>query len=292
MRAKYNYLIVSRGDDNSSKVIEKLIDFIPKGVFKKIESEEIEEKIKNNKKVKLDIVFSVGGDGTFLRASHDYREFDPLFITINTGNFGYLCEFDKDNLSSIFAIFYSSMEKRVKEISLLELIHHDYSENKDYKYYAINEFRICSKDERTIEFDVSINDHFLERLRGDGVVIASSLGSSGIAKSLGGPLIDNEVEMIEFIENAPISNAGYFSINSPLILSKENIINLSIFNVEKFNIYYDSKTLEITDFDNNSDGLGEKCDYLSISLSNKKIRVLKNLESSYIEKTRKSFVKS
>ncbi len=276
-----NYILISRGDIYSNKVKEDLISRLNLLGFKNVE----DDIKKANKDINLDYVFSIGGDGTFLRSVQSFYEYNPLFITINTGNFGYLCEYKKeDYLKSL-----TDLKKRdinYKLVSLLKCEVNKYLDNNNYKideYYAVNEFRIHSSNGSTLKFDISIDDTFFETLKGDGCLIASSIGSSGIAKSLKGALIDNEIELLEFIENAPISNNGYTSLSSPFVLSKEKIFVFSNFSSSSFNIYYDSEAIEIKDFNKN--------DFIKIYLSNKKIRLLHNKEKNYIERTSYMFIR-
>lgn len=251
-------VFVNRGDINSQNLEKELIKELTDSNF------EINDD-------NPDIVISLGGDGTFLRAVTQYFDVDPLFININTGNFGYLCEFQKDEYEEVVKLIKGN-KKKIKTISLLEA---DFEKE---KRYALNEFRIHSSDEKTISFDVYIDGTFLEKLRGDGCVIASSIGSSGVAKSLGGALVDNEIEMIEFVENAPISNRGYASIRSPFVLSRTKKITLKNF-FSNFNLYYDIHAYKIE----------KDIKEITFSLSDKKIRILKNKNKNYIKKTSEAF---
>ncbi len=272
-----NYIVVSRGDSLSKSVEINIENELNKLNFKKIDLNNISSLNKNN----IDYVFSIGGDGTFLRSVQKFYEFNPLFITINTGNFGYLCKYKKEDYLKIFA----DLKKRninYKEVSLLKC--EIYKENiKKDEYYAVNEFRLHSSNGSTLKFDISIDDTFFETLKGDGCLIASSIGSSGIAKSLKGALIDNEIELLEFIENAPISNNGYTSLSSPFVLSKEKVFKFSLFSSSHFNIYFDSEMVEINEFNDK--------DFIKIYLSNKKIRLLENDEKNYIARTSSMFIR-
>ena len=277
------YLIVKRTDKISKKVSELIINKCNDCNFTYISEKEIST-LKDDEK--LDIVFSIGGDGTFLRSVHYYHKFNPIFININTGTFGYLCEFKIDEIEEIFPrLFQRSIN--YKEVSLLRLDKYKFKEESNSfsltnSYFALNEFRIASIDEATIKFDIYIDNTFLECLRGDGCVISSSLGSSGITKSLKGALVDNEIEMLEFVENAPIFNKKYHSISSPFVLNKDKEFKLTNFFHHSFNVYYDCESLRINNF--------TKDDYISIYLDqSNKIRILTNPKTNYIEKTREMF---
>ncbi len=217
-------------------------------------------------------VFSIGGDGTFIKAVNKYLKNGIIFININTGSFGYLCEFEVDQIDELI----NNIEKyEYKEFSLLEL-----NLNNEEKLYAVNEFRIHSRHGRTISLDLFINDNFLESLRGDGVIVSSSIGSSGVSRSLGGALIDNEIEMLQIVEEAPILNFKYGSLHSSFVLNKDKHITLKNFTYP-FHIFYDSSDRMCNDTNV----------FLDIKLSSKKIRILKNPLTNYIEKTSKLFTR-
>lgn len=262
------FTCINRTDEYSKKIEEKLIkDMISKGF------------ILND--LNPDYVFSIGGDGTFLLAVNKYYNKKTTFININTGSFGYLSEFEVDEIPTLI----NSLNKyKSKSISLLELNYSLKDDNKNKlkknKLYALNEFRIHSKHGKTLSFDVYINDTFLESLRGDGIIVSSSIGSSGIARSQGGALVDNEIEMIQIVEEAPILNYKYGSLHSSFVLSKYNSIKLKNFNLP-FHIFYDSSNIDCYDLNTE----------IEIKLSKKKIKVLKNPSKNYIEKTSKLFTK-
>ena len=116
-----------------------------------------------------ELVISVGGDGTFLRAIQKYFLIKPLFANINFGNLGYLCEYTEKELKE-FIVDLLDKNHAEKEITLLE------AKYSDKTYYALNEFRIESSKGDTLVFDVYINDTYLETLKADGCLISTSIG--------------------------------------------------------------------------------------------------------------------
>lgn len=220
-----------------------------------------------------DIVISIGGDGTFLRSIQKYHTFNPLFVNINFGNLGYLCEYSTKQVEELLQDLLDENHKE-KEVRLLEC------KFQDKIYYAINEFRVEAQNGQTINFDVSINETFLEHIKGDGCLISSSIGSSGMSRSIGGALVDNEIEMIQFVEKAPINNKFYSSIHSPYVLNNDKVIKIDNIKAETFGLYFDCKAYTISDFTGP----------LYFKISDKKIRFLKNQRNNYIQKTREAFL--
>ena len=244
--------------------IQKVLSFIKNSLIKKdfIYDE-------NNP----ELVISVGGDGTFLRAIQKYFYLNPLFANINFGNLGYLCEYRENELDNFISDI--SLNKHdEKEITLLE------ASFGGKRFYALNEFRVESSKGDTLVFDVFINDTYLETLKADGCLISTSIGSSAMARSLGGAIVDNEIEMIQFVEKAPIQNRTYESIRSPFVLEKSKVIKIENIKNSAFCIYYDSKSEYVKDYHGD----------IIVKLSDKKIRILKNIRNNYIKKTHEAFI--
>ena len=114
-----------------------------------------------------DLVISIGGDGTFLRTVQDFVDEDPLYITINKGNLGYLCEYEANELDLIIK---DLKNPTIKKISLLE------GRFLDNIFFALNEIRVESLRGNSFKLDVAINGTFLESIRGDGCLVSTSIG--------------------------------------------------------------------------------------------------------------------
>ncbi len=220
-----------------------------------------------------EIVFSIGGDGNFLKTVQRFIDIDPVYATVNFGKLGYLCQYKANELSELEEDIENGA-LNIREISLLETT----VNNKTL--YAVNEFKIQANSSKTFKFDVLINDTLLENFKGDGCLITTSIGSSGSGKSLGGALVDNEIEMIQFVEIGALRNKVFSSIGSPYVLNYDKKITLKNLKPANFSMFYDCKSIQFENFEGS----------LTFKLSNKKIRFLKNSRNNYIEKTREAFV--
>ncbi len=223
-----------------------------------------------------DLIFILGGDGTFLRAVNHYFKIDPLFIGINEGNLGFLCEFLMEDINEVLNSIDNLSEANIISYPLLQV-----NINDENILYALNEIRIEGINGNSLMFDIEINDDFLERLNADGICFSTAIGSSGINKGLGGSLVSPDLEVIELSEKTPINNRYYSSLRNSLILNKDATINLSGFSYNRFNIYYDNSFNEINNFNNKN---------IVISYSKYRVKILKNKEMSYINKLNDSFI--
>ena len=224
-----------------------------------------------------DIVFSVGGDGTFLKAVHKYldRLDDIFFVGVNGGSLGFFYEFSKDDIGVIFSKIETKSYK-IKEHTLLKGLA-TYNKSKE-EIYALNEIRM-ENPFHTLISNVSINGEELETFRGNGLIVSSSIGSSAYNKSLGGALIDSDIEALELTEVAGISNNAYRSLGSSLVIKGDKNITLSC-EVNNAVVGYDHLNI------NKDDELVK----LDVCYSDKKARIIYSEDHSYVQKIRKSFV--
>ena len=129
--------------------------------------------------------------------------------------------------------------------------------------------------------NVYIDGELLENFRGNGLNFSTSIGSSAYNRSLGGPLMDPNIESIIVGEVASINHNAYRSLNSFLVLDENNYITLR----GKFKrclIGYDHMFVNID---------SEKItDEIKVRLSDKKVRLLHYKKIPYFYRLRKAFV--
>lgn len=221
-----------------------------------------------------DIVIALGGDGTLLRAVHYYlNQLDNIkFIGINAGTLGYLMQFSKEDLDNILKNRLFDAE----QYSLIECLVKKEAEEKTL--FAVNEFRF-ENPFHTMIADVYINNSHLEKFRGNGLVISSSLGSSAYNKSLGGAVVDSSLEVLELTEIAAIENNVYRSLGSSLVLSKEKEISLDV-DFKYVIVGYDHESLPLVEVES-----------ILVKLSDKKLNIISNLNKNNIQILKGSFIK-
>lgn len=169
----------------------------------------------------LDVVLSVGGDGTFLRTAARVNRQNIPILGINMGRLGFLADVSsneiEDTLDEIFKNYY-----RVEERTLLRL----HTEEKAYRgyNYALNEIAILKRDTSSmITIHTSLNDDYLTSYQADGLVIATPTGSTAYSMSVNGPIIVPQSQSIVLSPVAP------HSLNvRPLVIPDSDIITLAV----------------------------------------------------------------
>lgn len=166
---------------------------------------------------KPDFVFVLGGDGTFLKAVHHYLDqLDTVkFVGIRYGTLGFFYDFDGEDISYLVELLASG--KYLEEThNLMEC------DINDKTIYAMNEIRF-ENPFHTLVCSVSVNDEFLEKFHGNGLLVCSCLGSTAYNKSLGGAVIHRELDVVQLTEIATIQNNIYRSLGSSFILPKDTV---------------------------------------------------------------------
>jgi NAD+ kinase len=144
----------------------------------------------------VELIISVGGDGTVLRNISKMR--DPLpVIGINMGNLGFLVDvLPEDAIKDIDDVLkgFTYTERSRLSVCL----------NGKRLQDATNEIvLITARPAKILTFRISIDNSRIEDLRADGVVFATPTGSTAYAMSAGGPIVDPRVDASIIVPLAP-----------------------------------------------------------------------------------------
>lgn len=171
-----------------------------------------------------DFVVSIGGDGTFLRAIHQYINQLELikFVGIHTGTLGFFSSYDGHECE---AFVQDLINNRLgyKEFPLLDICVN--SKNGNEHYYALNEMRVENVI-RTQLIRVSINSEYMETFRGTGLCISTQAGSTAYNRSLGGAILHEGLNLLQLTEITGIHHHAYRSLGSSLIVQEDAQITL------------------------------------------------------------------
>ena len=147
------------------------------------------ETFKNHTDLKsgIDMAFSVGGDGTFLKTVSFIRESGVPILGINTGRLGFLANINPEKMEEMFSMV---QEKRYtyQKRSMLRIHTEDdlFGENN----LALNELTLHKKDTSSmITVHASLDGNYLNSYWADGLIVGTPTGSTAYNLSCGGPII-------------------------------------------------------------------------------------------------------
>jgi NAD+ kinase len=170
----------------------------------------------------IDILISIGGDGTILRATTFVRDSGIPILGVNAGRLGFLAKVQKENIESFLQIV---LEKKytISERTLLTM---DCSpaESKIEINFAMNEVSINRKDTTSmITIETYLNDEYLNSYWADGLIISTPTGSTGYSMSCGGPILTPDVKALIITPIAPHNLTA-----RPLVIPDNTEIRLKV----------------------------------------------------------------
>ena len=152
------------------------------------------------------LVVSLGGDGTLLRAASivGYREIPILGLSF--GHLGFLTGAGSENVVESVSRALAGEMHQSRRATLDVGVTFDCGGGlmRDTHRFALNELALTRGGlGDMIEFDVSVSGNRIDRLRGDGFVVATATGSTGYALSSGGPIVTPEFNGMVCVPIAP-----------------------------------------------------------------------------------------
>jgi NAD+ kinase len=169
-----------------------------------------------------EIVFALGGDGTFLRAAELARPAKAPMLGINLGHVGFLAVAETGDIDravrEVVEGAYTVHERLTLDVRA------EYDGRLIAESFALNEVSV-EKGQRAqmLELLVDVDGRPLSRYGCDGVVCATPTGSTAYAFSAGGPVVWPEVEALLLV---PISAHALFS--KPLVTAPTSTFAITV----------------------------------------------------------------
>ena len=171
----------------------------------------------------FDMLVSIGGDGTILRAATLVRDSGVPILGINAGRLGFLATVQKENIHEFLQIVIDKKYTLSKR-TLLSLTCDPPNEALQDINFAMNEVSVSRKDTTSmITIDTYLNGEILNSYWADGLIISTPTGSTGYSLSCGGPILTPDVKSFVITPIAP------HNLNArPLVIPDETEIKLKV----------------------------------------------------------------
>jgi NAD+ kinase len=169
----------------------------------------------------VDFLFSIGGDGTLLKAVTYVRGSSIPILGINTGRLGFISSISAgqidDAVNDILKGNYQINERALLELNTDKKLFKE-------KNFALNEVAVSKKDTSSmIRIDAFVDDEFLNTYWADGLVVSTPTGSTGYSLSCGGPIIMPGTNNIIITPNAP------HNLNvRPIVIDDNSVVKLKV----------------------------------------------------------------
>jgi NAD+ kinase len=262
-----NHLITKLESENVELIIHhKFYEFLQDSIdfseemktFERITSDE-----------NIDFLFSIGGDGTLLKAVTYVRESNIPILGINTGRLGFISSISTDQIDvAVDNVLKGEYKIRSRTVLQLETENNLFGTTN----FALNEVAIVKKDTSSmIRIDAFIDDEFLNSYWADGLLISTPTGSTGYSLSCGGPII------LPGTENIIIAPIAPHNLNvRPIIINEKSSIRLKV---------EDRDQLALVSLDSRSRAFDSSLE-LIIKKADFKINLIEPKDSSFISTIR------
>ncbi|MFX1563543.1 MAG: NAD(+)/NADH kinase [Promethearchaeota archaeon] len=168
-------------------------------------------------KMHADFVVTLGGDGTLLFAARSLPPRVPL-LPVNLHSFGFLSEGEiEEAMDLIGEVLDEAIE--IQETLRFALWYKD-----ERLPDATNEIFLFPVElGHPIVIKLQIGENTPISFQGDGLIIATPTGSTGHARSLGGPVLDSQIDAFLLIPDAPLRHSFL-----PLIVPAVDPIHIEV----------------------------------------------------------------
>jgi NAD+ kinase len=164
-----------------------------------------------------DLVVSLGGDGTMLRAAQLAHGADAPLLGVNLGTMGYLTEVDAGHeLDALEKIINGSYVIEERMMLRCECV----GEN----FVGLNEVLVeRTSRHRILRLNVTIGGESLAGFNADGVIVATPTGSTAYALSAGGPIVSPRAHCLVLV---PVS--AHTMAARPFVLAPDEVVEIEV----------------------------------------------------------------
>ncbi len=195
-----------------------------------------------------DLILSLGGDGTLLKAAQHAIANDKPLAGINCGRLGYLCLLKQEEIAGFDEAIRTAA---LSEKTLLKC------EMNGIGHYAVNDIAAGKTSfGKTVDLSLSVDGHFRYMTRCDGLIVTTPVGSSAYNLSAFGPLLDDDTNVLAI---TPI--CSHTKDIHPLIIRDDKQITISV-NHDEAGIFADGEYI------------GSIADAITIAKADKTLKLL------------------
>jgi NAD+ kinase len=169
----------------------------------------------------VDLVVVLGGDGTLLSVAHCALGGTPI-LGINMGTLGFLTEHPAE---SLLPMLHATLEGRTalerRERLSVEVV----APGRDLVSRLVLNDAVIAKTAmaRIVSLSAHVNDQFVSRFRGDGVIVATPTGSTAYNLSAGGPILYPTLEVMLLTPICP-----HTLTNRPVALPLDAVVEVRL----------------------------------------------------------------
>lgn len=176
-----------------------------------------------------ELVLSLGGDGTILRAARSVVPKPIPILGINLGRLGFLTELSaSEAIESLPGFLNGGGWVEDRAMLQIEILSVDNKLGEVNSYYALNDV-VAGRGKlgRMVHIKAKVDSELITTYRADGLIVATASGSTGYALSAGGPILHPQSQELLLQPIAP-----HFCLASAIILPPTATVELEMLSDE------------------------------------------------------------
>ncbi len=216
---------------------------------------------------KAGVVFSLGGDGTFLNTAQIVGDRNIPILGVNMGRLGYFSEVGPEDIEK----FIPNLRTGKYIISDQVMLRSDIRSGKPL--FALNDIVVDkSSSIRMLEFETFFNQEKIVRFISDGIIISTPSGSTAYSLSCNGPIVNPQSKVFVITPISP------HTLNvRPIIVPDTEVISIRILTQGKARITSDGQKALIVNSPSE----------IKITKAPFTVKAIKKLNSSYFHTLKK-----
>lgn len=175
------------------------------------------------KSEEVDLVISVGGDGSILNFIHTYPKVDAPVVGVNIGTLGFLADVPVAKVTGALDELISGAYTVQKRLMIHGVTH------TGQECYAVNDIVVHrGENHRLVDLALFVDGKYLNTFSADGVIVSTPSGSTAYSLSAGGPILTPDLEAICITPICPHTIS-----NCPIVLPPNAKISIQYLNAYK-----------------------------------------------------------
>jgi NAD+ kinase len=183
-----------------------------------------------------DMAIVAGGDGTMLNAARQLARYRVPLVGVNQGRLGFMTDISRnDMLAAMDDLLDGKFVPETRMLLEAEVLRDE--RPLGAPHLALNDV-VVDKGAigRMIEIELFVDSEFIYHLRADGLIVATSTGSTAYALSANGPILHPQVSAIALVPLCP-----HALTNRPILVGDRNEIEIRIVHGTDSRVHFDGQ---------------------------------------------------
>jgi NAD+ kinase len=186
----------------------------------------------------LDLVVSIGGDGTFLRAARIAAQTGCPVLGVKVGRLGFLTEVEPEEAIAVVRRALAG-EAQIEE--RLALVAEPADGDAFGPQWALNEIMVEKHARhRLVRLDVEVDADYVTTFSADGVIVATPTGSTAYSLSARGPILSPRAEALVLTPVSP-----HMLFDRAMVLAPDEDLTFEVLGDRQATVTVDGRSLGV-----------------------------------------------